>query len=61
MPTSDRAPDDPPDWALPSWDALTPAAGSGSGPRSPRQPRAADPGPAVGLRVYSVSEVTRSI
>src|SRR3954452_1927289 len=47
-------PAEPPDWALPSWDAVTTAA-----PRTARPPLV--PGGTVGLRVYSVSELTRTI
>jgi exodeoxyribonuclease VII large subunit len=51
---SDRTTGEPPEWALPSWDAVTAPA-----PRTPRPPLV--PGGTVGLRVYSVSEVTRTI
>jgi exodeoxyribonuclease VII large subunit len=54
-----RAGSDPPDWALPAWDAVTPdgsprAAGS-SGEPGPA------PGGTFGLRILGVSEVTRAI
>jgi exodeoxyribonuclease VII large subunit len=45
---------EPPDWALPSWDAVAPSAA-----RVARPPLV--PGGTVGLRIYSVSEVARSI
>ncbi len=38
---------EPPDWALPSWDAITSTPGSPSGP--------------IGIRILGVSEVTRAI
>ena len=53
---------EPPDWALPSWDAI---------PGEPATPAAARPGPAgsapsaapgtYGVRILGVSEVTRAI
>jgi exodeoxyribonuclease VII large subunit len=58
---------DPPDWALPSWDAVSSEPGEGSpdtvvrGPRPvPAAARAAAPG-TFGVRILGVSEVTRAI
>ncbi len=57
-----RGPADPPDWALPAWDAM-PTAIDGSARAAPR---AVDRGPVTapgtfGLRIRTVSEVTRAI
>ncbi|HVL53623.1 MAG TPA: exodeoxyribonuclease VII large subunit [Vitreimonas sp.] len=50
---------DPPDWALPAWDAVTPEVGGRAGlPTGPPGPLA--PG-AFGLRILAVSDVTRVI
>ncbi len=58
---------EPPDWALPAWDAIDAAppertrAAEGAAPASGRSaPGPVVPG-AVGLRIYSVSEITRTI
>ncbi len=58
--------DEPPDWALPSWDSLptepaaTPQA-SPSGPVTPAGPVTAATLGAFGVRILGVSEVTRAI
>jgi exodeoxyribonuclease VII large subunit len=48
---------EPPDWALPSWDAISPEPGptAGSAPRNRPAPGA------FGVRILGVSEVTRTI
>lgn len=67
---ADRPVGEPPDWALPAWDSLdprptTPAASRAArrSPVNPLAPRPAPPGVpgAFGHRVYTVSEVTRTI
>jgi len=63
-----RGPSEPPDWALPSWDAV-PAEPDPPGSPSPRANAAQDtpsprPNPApgtFGVRILGVSEVTRTI
>ncbi len=52
---------EPPDWALPAWDAIDPLAGRGAAPRSAAAPGAAVPAGTFGLRVLGVSEVTRAV
>ncbi len=49
--------DEPPDWALPSWDAVTTRAGSATG----REPAASPTPGTFGVRILGVSEVTRAI
>lgn len=54
---------DPPDWALPSWDALPTGPGdspSQPGPATPGAPHPNPPG-TFGVRILGVSEVTRTI
>jgi exodeoxyribonuclease VII large subunit len=48
---------EPPDWALPSWDAYAPAPGAGRIEDAARATGA----PSVGLRILAVSDVTRTI
>jgi exodeoxyribonuclease VII large subunit len=55
----------PPDWALPSWDALPEAGESGEG-EATEAPAAVESGPveseaAAALRIMQVSEVTRAV
>lgn len=51
---------DPPDWALPSWDAIDAGPGRRERDEPHPQPRVR-PGGTFGLRTYTVSEVTRAI
>jgi len=51
--------DEPPDWALPAWDALPEASGP-SGRRGPA-PATTSPGGSFGLRILGVSDVTRAV
>ena len=46
---------EPPDWALPAWDALD------TGSRAPGRPGAGRPAGTFGLRVLGVTEVTRAV
>ena len=48
---------EPPDWALPAWDAVAPVA-AGTGP--PLKPAPTAPG-TPGLRILAVSDVTRAV
>jgi exodeoxyribonuclease VII large subunit len=57
---------EPPDWALPSWDAVPADPADPSGRLRPVGPGPATPGPlatpgAFGVRILGVSEVTRAI
>ncbi len=52
-------PGEPPEWALPSWDDIDGIDGGDTG-QPPRQGRVTAPG-TFGLRILSVSEVTRTI
>lgn len=56
---ADRGPTEPPDWALPSWDAV-PAEHEGAATPSARGNPSAPPG-TFGIRILGVSEVTRTI
>jgi len=53
-------PDEPPEWALPSWDDIEGTERAAEGSRRRRTPAPSPPG-TFGLRVLSVSEVTRTI
>ncbi len=59
-----RGPTEPPDWALPSWDAV-PAEGEDASPQPSRNdqvaPVAAASAGTFGIRILGVSEVTRAI
>jgi len=60
---ADRRPTDPPDWALPSWDAVPtePDPPGSPAPLATPAPRA-NPAPGtLGVRILGVSEVTRTI
>jgi exodeoxyribonuclease VII large subunit len=54
---------EPPDWALPSWDSISAEAGEGSGPPRQASSSSASMGPpgTFGVRILGVSEVTRAI
>ncbi len=54
---------EPPDWALPAWDAIDPLPRRGAAAQeaTPGPGRDSVPGAAFGLRVVGVSEVTRAV